>query len=77
MNNSCTPNDLVLYLYNETELTDTVLIQHAIDIDEEVAETFSTMVAVKDLLDDSLVSPGKKALRNVLAYARSSAPSVN
>jgi hypothetical protein len=77
MNNSCTLNDLVLYLYNETELTDTVLIQHTIDIDEQVAETFNSMVAVKDLLDDSLVSPGKKALQNVLAYARSSALAIN
>ena len=70
MNNSCTLNDLVLYLYNETELTETVLVQNTIDIDEEVAETFNSMVAVKNLLDDSMISASKKALQNILDYAR-------
>lgn len=77
MNDRCTLNDLVLYLYNETELTETVLVQNAIDFDEEVAETFNSMVAVKNLLDDSMVYPGKTALKNVLDYAKKTAIMIN
>ena len=73
MNDRCTLNDLVLYLYNETELTKTVTVQKAIDFDEEVSEVFNAMVAVKNLLDGSMVYPGKKALKNVLDYARKTA----
>jgi hypothetical protein len=74
MDNRCTFNDLVLYLYNETELTETVLVQNAIDFDVDVADTYNSMVAVKNLLDDSLVSASNKALQFVLDYARNKAP---
>jgi hypothetical protein len=74
MNENCTLNHLVLYLYNETELTETVLVQHAIDSNDEVAETYQDLLAARSLIDKSLLSPGNNALNTVLNYARITAP---
>lgn len=65
-----TTNDLVLYLYNETELDDTVFIQKAIDHDVEVEEEFSQLVAVKQLLDQfSCTMPKPATVESIMAYS--------
>lgn len=69
MEEVCTLNDLVAYLYNETELTDTVLVQQAIDQDEEVAETYSDLLAAKSLLDKTLMRPSAHSVQNILNYS--------
>jgi hypothetical protein len=56
-------------MYNETELTDSVIVQKAIDHDDEVAETYQDLLAAKALLDHTLMRPSLKALQNVLQYA--------
>ena len=51
MQKAYSTNDLILYLYNETELDDSVFIQQEIDNDEVTSEEFSQLVAVHQLLD--------------------------
>ena len=63
-------NDLILYLYNETGLKDTVFIQKAIDHDDEIAEEFSQLVAVKQLIDDfACTLPRKNSVDAIMAYS--------
>ena len=69
MDKDCTLNYLVSYMYNETELMDSVIVQKAIDHDEEVAETYQDLLAARALLDKTLMRPSSKALQNVLKYA--------
>ena len=69
MEEVCTLNDLVAYLYNETELTETVLVQKAIDHDEEVAETYSDLLAAKALLDRTLMRPSDVSVQRILNYS--------
>jgi hypothetical protein len=70
MTESYTTNDLILYLYNETGITDTVFIQHAIDHDAEVEEEFRQLVAVKDLLGyTTLVTPRPSSVDSIMAYS--------
>ena len=69
MEEVCTLNDLVAYLYNETELTETVLVQNAIDNDEEVAETYQDLLSAKALLDKTLLRPTEGIVQNILNYS--------
>lgn len=68
---SCTLNDLVLYLYNETNITESVLVQHAIDHDEEVAETYSDLIKARKLLNTLQQSPSQESVDNIMAYSAS------
>lgn len=74
MNETLTLNDLILYLYNETELLQTVQIQQAIDNHEEVAETFESLVEARSLVQQSLMHASPISVQSVLAYATLTAP---
>ncbi len=74
MNETLTLNDLILYLYNETELSQTVQIQQAIDNHEEVAETFESLVEARSLVQQSLMHASPVSVQSVLAYASLTAP---
>jgi hypothetical protein len=74
MNETLTLNDLILYLYNETELSQTVQIQQAIDNHEEVAETFESLVEARSLVQQSLMHASPISVQSVLAYATLTAP---
>lgn len=74
MNENITLNHLVLYLYNETEITESVMVQKAIDQDEEIAEEFYSMAAARDLIDQSLMHASKSSIESILSYATLTAP---
>jgi hypothetical protein len=74
MNETITLNDLVLYLYNETEITESVMVQKAIDQDEEIAEEFYSMAAARDLIDHSLMHASKSSIETILSFATLTAP---
>jgi hypothetical protein len=74
MKSECTLNDLVDYLYNETQLLKTVEVQYTIDNNEEVNEIYHEMVAISKALDDSLITPPGCLRESIMNYARISAP---
>jgi ribosome-interacting GTPase 1 len=74
MKSECTLNDLVDYLYNETQLLKTVEVQNTIDNNEEVNEIYQEMVAISKALDDSLITPPGCLRESIMNYARISAP---
>jgi hypothetical protein len=74
MKSECTLNDLVDYLYNETQLLKTVEVQYTIDNNEEVNEIYQDMVAISKALDDSLITPPGCLRESIMNYARVSAP---
>ena len=60
--------DLILYAYNETELTDTVLIQHSIDGDPLVEDEYQEIVASINLLDEFLLEPDDRAMKRLMQF---------
>lgn len=74
MNTECTLNDLVDYLYNETQLIKTVQVQHTIDNNEEVAELYQDLVAISENLDNLLIAPPVCIRESILNYSKLTAP---
>lgn len=68
-----TTNDLLLYLYNETEMTESVLIQKAIDYDAETEAEFEQLKKAISYLDKLLEAPSDKSISNILNYSKKSA----
>ena len=71
MQENITLENLVLYLYNETEMTDSVLIQNAIDTNYFVKEQFDELIETVKHLDSLIQSPGKNVVDHILNYSAS------
>ncbi len=70
MNESCTLNELVLYLYNETSLLQTVEVQNAIDTDEEIAEVFDDLKKITGYITEISIRPAGALRESIINYAR-------
>ena len=77
MSKTSTTEKLFLYLFNETGMTDSVLIQRAIDNDEEVAMEFSNIKRAFRFVDRALVDPSPKSVNAILQYAARTAVKAN
>ncbi len=69
MGKTSTTNDLILYLYNETPLTETVLIQKDIDTDPATEAEFESLKKAQHLLDCMLERPANSCLRSIMRYS--------
>ncbi len=63
--------DLILYYYNETQLTESVLIQKGIDSDPEVRNCFELIKHSDRMLNELLERPSRHCLEELLNYSRS------
>jgi hypothetical protein len=64
-----TPEDLLLYLYNETSPAQTVAIKAALETDWSLREKFEELTAAQKELSNIRLSPGRKTVDNILNYA--------
>jgi hypothetical protein len=68
--NNFTPEDLLLYLYNETPKTTTNAIEEALKNDWTLREKLAVLKASMQRLDKVVESPRTEVVLNVLNYAR-------
>jgi len=72
MNETSTINEkLILYLFNETELLDSVIVQQAIDNDPETECEFENLKASLGLMDRVLTDPSPVTVRRIMDFATS------
>lgn len=65
-----TPEDLLLYLYNEMNPQQTVAVEAALEKDWTLREKLAVLKASMQRLDKITVSPRTEVVLNVLNYAR-------
>jgi len=65
-----TPEDLLLYLYNETTPEQTLAIEEALKKDWTLREKLSVLKTSKQRLDKIKLSPRTEVVLNILNYAR-------
>ena len=68
-----TPEDLLLYLYNESSPELTAAIETALQEDWTLREKMQVLQSSVDELDKVVVSPRMEAVINVINYARETA----
>ncbi len=68
-----TPEDLLLYLYKETDTNQTKAIETALEKDWTLREKMSVLKASMHRLDKLTESPRTAVVLNVLNYAREQA----
>ena len=65
-----TPEDLLLYLYNESNSKKTAAIKKALENDWTLREKLAVLKASMQRLDEITESPRTEVVLNVLNYAR-------
>ena len=65
-----TPEDLLLYLYNETSVKQTAEIEAALEKDWTLREKLTVLKASMQRLDRITLSPRTEVVLNVLNHAR-------
>jgi hypothetical protein len=69
--NTYTPEDLVLYLYNEMEAPRRVALEEALEMDWTLREKLGVLKTTLQRLDRTLESPRTEVILNILRYAAS------
>jgi len=69
MKSNFTPEDLLLYLYKETDPAQTAAIENALQEDWTLMEKFKVMKAAYSRLNEAKVSPRTEAVLHILHYA--------
>ena len=71
MNQNYSQDDLILYAYNETELSDSVRVQNAIDSDPLVEGEYKEIISAMNSLDHLLLEPDEKVIRGLMEFIES------
>ena len=64
-----TPEDLLLYLYNETSPAQAAKIKAALETDWSLREKFEVITSAQKRLEALKMTPGKRTIENILNYA--------
>ena len=64
-----TPEDLLLYLYNETSPSQTAEIKAALENDWSLREKFEVITSAQKRLEALKMSPSQQTIDNILTYA--------
>lgn len=64
-----TPEDLLLYLYNETSPAQTAEIKAALETDWSLREKFEVITSAQEKLGTLKMSPSQKTIDSILSYA--------
>jgi hypothetical protein len=64
-----TPEDLLLYLYNETSPAQTAEIKAALETDWSLREKFEVLTSAQSKLETLKMSPSQRTVDNILNYA--------
>jgi len=71
MSHAFTPEDLLEYLYKETDLERTQAIEEALEVDWTLREKLSVLQGARQRLDRLIESPRTEIVLRVLRYAES------
>jgi hypothetical protein len=69
MKDSFTPENLILYIYKETDQDQTLAIEQALQNDWTLMEKFKVLQASVKRLNELKESPRTEAILNILKYA--------
>jgi hypothetical protein len=69
-----TPEDLILFVYQETSPENTASIEHALATNWALQEKFQVIESSVDELNTELYSPREETILKILNYARETMP---
>jgi len=74
MQQTFTQNDLLKYLYSETDIIQSFMIEQQMSHDYPLKEDFQLLKGSKDMLSEISLSPSRATVDSILAYGAWSQP---
>jgi hypothetical protein len=74
MDRNSTKNELLKLLYNEISVREAAQLRQEMENDDELRSEYEMLREAKIALPKVLFDPSDKAINNILAYSRKSAP---
>jgi hypothetical protein len=71
MTQTCTPNDVIQYAYNELNTADNSKIESLFLHDEQALAFYLDCIDIKAALNTIKMEPSQRTLDHILAYSRS------
>ena len=71
MTKTFTQDDIIRFIYDETDLQETREIENALLCDGELLDTYNKFLEVKNRLDQTLNAPPERAIEKILDYSKS------
>ena len=71
MTKTFTPDDLIRYIYGETDKQETEKIESDILCNNSSMEEFSQLIEIKQSLDKMRITPSETVISNILDYSKS------
>ena len=65
-----TPDDLLRYLYQDTNAEETLEIEKALQIDPRLQKEYEQLRYDMELPDELAIAPSEKCINHIMSYAR-------
>ena len=74
MKHFCTQNDLIRFLYKETNASETIAISEALCENPVLADQYEELLVGYQMLPKAKFSPSSAAIQNILGYSEAAKP---
>jgi hypothetical protein len=74
MTKTFTPNDVLRYLYKETNSTENKELEDAMHLHSDLLDEYVQLAGIKEQLDQVRKSPSKRTVQAILQYSDSHNP---
>ena len=74
MTKTFTPNDVLRYLYKETNSVEKAELEQALVVRGELLEQYAQLTSIKEQLDKVQLAPSQRCINKILEYSKSEDP---
>ena len=74
MTKTFTPNDVLRYLYKETDAVESAELEQALVVRGELLDQYAQLTSIKEQLDKVQLSPSQRTINKILDYSKSQDP---
>ena len=74
MKHLCTQDDLIRFIYKETNASETIAISEALCENPVLADQYAELLAGYQILPKAKFSPSSAAIQNILGYSSQAKP---
>ena len=74
MTKTFTPNDVLRYLYKETDAVESAELEQALVVRGELLDQYAQLTSIKEQLDKVRLTPSHRTISDILDYSKSQDP---
>ncbi len=73
---TATQNDIIRYIFNETTISENILIESNLTADSDSLDFFLDCLQISDVIKKININPRETSIENILMYSRNYQPAI-